>query len=89
MHNRLTNDGGRRGGIKLALSIGAGVFFAAGLVVGVAYEIFFGVVLLAIGVVALAIQGYMGSGDRAVTGVLIFVAFAAVAIQAIEYFLAP
>ena len=42
-----------------------------------------------VGVVLLAVRGYMGSGDRAVTGVLIFVAFAAVAIQAIEYFLAP
>lgn len=65
------------------------MLFAAGLTVGVAYEVFFGIVLFALGVVLLAARGYLDSGDRAVTGVLIFVAFAAVAIQAIEYFLAP
>lgn len=78
-----------RGGLKLALSLGTASLFVAGLAVGVLYEVFFGVVLFAIGVVLLAIRGYLGSGDRAVTGVLIFVAFAAVAIQSIEFFLAP
>lgn len=77
------------GGRKTALSVGTGVLLLAGLSVGALYEVFFGVILVALGVVLLAIRGYMGSGDRAVTGVLIFVAFAAVAIQAIEYFLAP
>lgn len=84
-----TGNDGRRDRIKFALSVGAAVFFVAGLAVGVLSELFFGVILFAIGVVLLAIRGYLGSGDRAVTGVLIFVAFAAVAIQAIEYFLAP
>lgn len=87
----MSNIGGNadRRGIKLALSVGTAIFFVAGLAVGALYELFFGVTLFAVGVVLLAIRGYLGSGDKAVTGVLIFVAFAAVAIQAIEYFLAP
>lgn len=80
---------GDRPRTKLALNVAIALLFALGITVGALYEIFFGVILLAIGVVALAIRGYLGSGDKAVTGVLIFVAFAAVAIQAIEYFLAP
>lgn len=75
--------------LKIALNAGFALFFVLGLVVGVFWEVFFGTIIFAVGVVLLAIRGYMGSGDRAVTGVLIFVAFAAVAIQAIEYFLAP
>lgn len=78
-----------RGGTKRALSVGAVVLFVAGFTVGALYEVFFGTILAALGVVLLAIRGYMSSDDRAVTGVLIFVALAAVAIQAIEYFLAP
>lgn len=83
-----TGDGGRDR-IKLALSVGTGVLFVAGLAVVILTELFFGVTVFALGVILLAIRGYLGSGDKAVTGVLIFVAFAAVAIQAIEYFLAP
>ncbi|WP_047865939.1 hypothetical protein [Rubrobacter aplysinae] len=76
-------------GTKLVLNVAIVILFAVGLTVGALYEIFFGSIILALGVVLLAIRGYLGSGDRAVTGVLIFVAFATVAIQAIEYFLAP
>lgn len=75
--------------LKTLLSAGTVLLLALGLAVGVVWEVFFGTAVFAVGVVLLAIRGYMGSGDRAVTGVLIFVAFAAVAIQAIEYFLAP
>ena len=75
--------------LKVALNAGIVLFVVAGLAVGALWEVFFGTIIFATGVVLLAIRGYMGSGDRAVTGVLIFVAFAAVAIQAIEYFLAP
>lgn len=82
-------DNGNRGGIKRALSVAIAILFVAGLAVGALYEIFFGTVLVALGVVLLAMRGYMGSGDKAVTGALIFVAFAAAGIQAIEYFLAP
>lgn len=86
--SNVQGDGGRPR-IKLGLSVAIAVLFALGLAVGALYEIFFGTILVALGVVALAIRGYLGSGDRAVTGVLIFVAFSAAAIQAIEYFLAP
>ena len=79
----------KKPGIKLILNVAIAVLFAVGLTVGALYEIFFGSIIVAFGVVLLAIRGYLGSGDRAVTGVLIFVAFATVAIQAIEYFLAP
>lgn len=82
-------DNGDRSGLKLALTAGIVVLLAAGLAVGALYEVFFGTVLFALGVVLLAIRGYLGSGDKAVAGVLIFVAFAAVVIQAIERFLAP
>ncbi|MDN5696994.1 MAG: hypothetical protein L0G70_03340 [Rubrobacter sp.] len=75
--------------LKSALNAGIALFVLAGLAVGALWEIFFGTALFAVGVVLLAVRGYVVSGDRAVTGVLIFVAFAAVAIQAIEYFLAP
>lgn len=76
-------------GVKVALNAGIALFFVLGLAVGVFWEVFFGTMVFAVGVVLLAVRGYMGSGDKSVTGVLIFVAFAAVAIQAIEYFLAP
>lgn len=75
--------------LKLALNVGIALFVVVGLAVGALWEVFFGTAIFAVGVVLLAIRGYMGNGDKAVTGVLIFVAFAAVAIQAIEYFLAP
>ena len=75
--------------LKSALNAGIALFVLAGLAVGALWDIFFGTALFAVGLVLLAVRGYVVSGDRAVAGVLIFVAFAAVAIQAIEYFLAP
>lgn len=57
---------------KFASNVGIRVLFAAGLVVGMAYGVFFGTILLALGVLLLAIRGYMGSSDRAVTGVMTF-----------------
>ncbi len=82
-------DNDDRSRSKLALNVMIAILFVLGTAVGALYEIFFGTILVALGVVLLAIRGYLGSGDKPVTGVLIFVALAAATIQAIEYLLAP
>lgn len=75
---------------KGVLSLGAALLFAAGPLVGVVFgQVFFGVLLFALGAVLFAVRGYLNTGDKAVTGALIFVAVAAVAIQAIVSLLGP
>ncbi len=76
--------------VKLGLSLGAGLLFAAGLLVGVILQhVSVGVLLFAFGTVLFAARGYLNTGDRAVTGALIFVALVAIGIQAVVYLLGP
>jgi hypothetical protein len=74
---------------KLALSLGAGLLLALGLLVGLLVEVSVGVVLFALGTILLAVRGYLNTGDKPVAGALIFVALVAIGIQAIVYFLGP
>ena len=70
--------------------MGAGLLFVAGLVLGLLLgEVMLGVLLFALGAILVAIRGYLNTGDKAVTGALIFVALVAIGIEAIVYFLAP
>lgn len=76
--------------VKRALSLGAGLSLVAGLFVGLLLQqISIGVLIFALGAVLFAIRGYLNTGDKAVTGALIFVALVAVGIQAVVYFLGP
>jgi hypothetical protein len=52
-------------------------------------EVMLGVLLFALGAILVAVRGYLNTGDKAVTGALIFVALVAIGIEAIVYFLAP
>ena len=72
------------------MSLGAGLLFVAGLVLGLLLRgVMLGVLLFALGAILVAIRGYLNTGDKAVTGALIFVALVAIGIEAIVYFLAP
>ena len=76
--------------VKLGLSLAAGLLFVAGLLVGLLLrEVMLGVLLFALGAILVAIRGYLNTGDKAVSGALIFVALVAIGIEAIVYFLAP
>ena len=70
--------------------MGAGFSLVAGLFVGLfLQQVSVGVLLFALGAVLFAVRGYLNTGDKAVTGALIFVALVAVGIQAVVYFLGP
>jgi len=72
------------------LSVGSGLLFATGLLVGVVLRsVLVGVLLFALGAVLFAIRGYLNTGDKAVAGALIFVALVAIGIEAVVYFLGP
>lgn len=76
--------------MKLGLSLGSGLLFVAGLLVGLLLrDVLLGVLLFALGTILFAIRGYLSTGDRAVTGALIFVALVAIGIETIVYFLGP
>ena len=76
--------------VKVGLSLGAGLLFVAGLLVGLLLgEVMLGVLLFALGTILFAIRGYLRTGDKAVSGALIFVALVAIGIEAIVYLLAP
>jgi len=76
--------------VKLGLSVGSGLLFASGLIVGVVLRsVLLGVLLFALGAILFAIRGYLNTGDKAVTGALVFVALVAIGIEAIVYFLGP
>ena len=76
--------------VKRALSLGAGLLFLAGLLVGLfLQQVSVGVLLFALGGVLFAVRGYLNTGDRAVAGALIFVALVAIGIQAVVYFFGP
>ena len=76
--------------MKLGLSLGSGLLFVAGLLVGLLLrDVLLGVLLFALGTILFAVRGYLSTGDRAVTGALIFVALVAIGIETIVYFLGP
>jgi hypothetical protein len=75
---------------KRGLSLSAALLFVAGLLVGLLFrEVMLGVLLFALGAILVAVRGYLNTGDKTVTGALIFVALVAIGIEAIVYFLAP
>lgn len=75
---------------KVGLGVGSGVLFLAGLFVGLLLgEVLLGVLLFALGAILFALRGYLDTGDKAVTGALIFVALVAIGIEAVVYFLGP
>ena len=76
--------------VKLGLSVASGLLFTTDLFVGVVLRsVLLGVLLFALGGMLFAIRGYLNTGDKAVTGALIFVALVAIGIEAIVYFLGP
>jgi hypothetical protein len=76
--------------LKLGLSVGSGLLFASGFLVGVVLRsVLLGVLVFALGAILFAIRGYLNTGDKAVAGALIFVAVVAIGIEAIVYFLGP
>jgi hypothetical protein len=76
--------------VKLGLSVGSGLLFATGFVLGVVLrDVLVGVLLFALGAILFAIRGYLNTGDKAVAGALIFVAVVAIGMEAIVYFLGP
>jgi hypothetical protein len=76
--------------MKLGLSLSSGLLFVTGLLVGLLLrDVMLGVLIFALGTILVAIRGYLNTGDKAVSGALIFVALVAIGIEAIVYFLAP
>ncbi len=76
--------------MKRGLSLGAGLFLAAGLFVGLfLQQVSVGMLLFALGAVLFAVRGYLNTRDKAVAGALIFVALVAIGIQAVVYFFGP
>jgi hypothetical protein len=76
--------------LKLALSVGSGLLFASGFLVGVVLRsVLLGVLVFALGAILFAIRGYLNTGDKAVAGALIFVALVAIGIEAIVSFIGP
>ena len=76
--------------VKRTLSLGAGLLLLAGLLVGLFLEqVAIGVLLFALGAILFAVRGYLNTGDKVVTGALIFIALVAMGIQAVVYFLGP
>ncbi len=76
--------------VKRTLSLGAGLLLLAGLLVGLFLEqVAIGVLLFALGTILFAVRGYLNTGDKVVTGALIFVALVAMGIQAVVYLLGP
>ncbi len=76
--------------MKLGLSWGSGLLLLAGLLLGfLLREVMLGVMLFALGGILFAVRGYLNTGDKAVTGALIFVALVAMGIEATVYFLGP
>ena len=76
--------------VRRGLSLGAGLLLLAGLLVGLfLQQISLGVLIFALGGILFALRGYLNTGDKAITGALIFVALVAIGIQAVVYFLGP
>jgi hypothetical protein len=76
--------------VKIALTVGWAGLFLAGIVLAAVFgEGRLGILLFALGAILFAIRGYLRTGDKAVAGVLIFVALVAIGIEAIVFFLGP
>jgi hypothetical protein len=76
--------------VKSSLSVGSGLLFVTGFLMGVVLRsVLLGVLLFALGAILFAIRGYLNTGDKAVAGALIFVALVAIGLEAIVYFLGP
>jgi hypothetical protein len=76
--------------VRRGLNVGAALLFAAGVITGLFLGwMIVGVPLVALGLVLYALGGYLQTGDRAVAGVLIFVAFVMTGIELIVHFLGP
>ena len=76
--------------LKLGLSLGSGLLFASGFLVGVVLRsVLLGVLLFALGAILFAVRGYLNTGDKVVAGALIFVSVVAIGIEAIIYFIGP
>ena len=74
----------------MGLSVGSGLLFATGFLVGVVLRsVLLGVLLFALGAILFAIRGYLNTGDKVVAGALIFVSLVAIGIEAIVYFIGP
>ena len=72
------------------MSVGSGLLFATGLFAGVVLRsVLLGVLLFALGAILFAVRGYLNTGDKVVTGALVFVALVAIGIEAIVYFIGP
>lgn len=75
---------------KQGLGVGSAVLFLVVLFAGLlAMELTLGVLLFALGTMFFAVRGYLETGDKMLTGVLIFVASVAIGIDAVVYFLGP
>ncbi len=76
--------------LKRGLSLASVLLIVGGLAVGLLLgEVPLGILMFALGGIAFALRGYLNTGDKVVTGALIFVAVTAIGIQAIVYFLGP
>ena len=72
------------------MSVGSGLLLATGFFVGVVLRsVLLGVLLFALGAILFAVRGYLNTGDKVVTGALVFVALVAIGIEAIVYFIGP
>lgn len=75
---------------KVGLGVGSALLFLAGLLVGLLLrEVLLGVLLFALGGILFALRGYLETGDKVVSGALIFIAMVAIGIEAVVYFLGP
>jgi hypothetical protein len=75
---------------KLVLGVGSALLLLSGLLVGfLLRELMLGVLLFALGTMLFALRGYLETGEKVVSGTLIFIAFVAIGIEAVVYFLGP
>jgi hypothetical protein len=58
--------------VKFGLSVGSGLLFASGFVLGVVLRnVLVGVLLFGLGVILFAMRGYLNTGDKVVAGALL------------------
>ena len=70
--------------------MGSALLLAAGFFVGVVLRSeLLGVLLFALGAILFAVRGYLNTGDKVVTGALVFVALVAIGIETVIYLLGP
>jgi hypothetical protein len=75
---------------RVSLGVGSLLLFLAGLFVGLLLrELLLGVLLFALGTILFALRGYLETGDKVLSGALIFIAVVAIGIEAIVYFIGP